>query len=54
MSKLKLKPSKAGLAILREKGKLRTRVAVSFKEGKATTTATKAIVFKLAPRPTSR
>jgi hypothetical protein len=46
--KLLLKPTAAGLAILREKGKLRTRVAVSFKEGKSTTTATKAVVFKLA------
>ncbi len=48
--KLRLKPSAAGLEILREKGKLRARVAVTFKEGSSKKTATKAIVFKLAPR----
>jgi hypothetical protein len=52
--KLRLKPSAAGLEVLREKGKLRARVAVSFKAGRSTTTATKAIVFKLAPRPNRR
>ena len=47
--KLRLKPTTAGLEILREKGKLRARVAVTFKEGSSKTTATKAVVFKLAP-----
>ncbi|HEX5928741.1 MAG TPA: hypothetical protein VFY48_05040 [Solirubrobacterales bacterium] len=48
--KLRLKPSAAGLAILREEGKLRARVAVSFKGGSLKKTATKAVVFRLAPR----
>lgn len=52
--KLLLKPTKPALAILREKGKLRARVAVTFKEGTARTTATKAVTFKLAPRPAPR
>jgi hypothetical protein len=52
--KLRLKPSSAGFAILRKMGRLRARVAVSFKEGGQTTTATKALVFKLAARPTKR
>jgi hypothetical protein len=52
--KLLLKPTKAALATLREKGKLRARVAVTFKEGKSKTTATKAVTFKLAPRPARR
>jgi len=47
--KLLLKPTATALATLREKGKLRARVAVTFKEGVAKTTATKAVVFKLAP-----
>lgn len=48
--KLLLKPTAPALATLREKGKLRARVAVAFKEGGSTSTASKAIVFKLAPR----
>jgi hypothetical protein len=48
--KLLLKPTAAALATLREKGRLRARVAVTFKEGVARATATKAVVFKLAPR----
>lgn len=52
--KLLLRPTKAALATLREKGKLRARVAVSFKDGKSKTTASKAVTFKLAPRPGRR
>jgi len=52
--KLLLKPTSTALATLREKGKLRARVAVTFKEGATKTTATKAVLFKLAPRPACR
>lgn len=52
--KLLLKPTAAALAILREKGRLRARVVVTFKEGASKKTAVKAVVFKLAPRPTKR
>ena len=48
--KLLLKPTAAALVTLREKGRLRTRVAVTFREGGSKTTATKAVVFRLAPR----
>jgi hypothetical protein len=50
--KLRLKPTPAALEILREKHKLRARVAVTFKpSGASATTASKAVVFKLAARP---
>lgn len=53
--KLRLKPTPAALAVLRRKGKLRTPVAVTFKApGAPMATATKAVVFKLAPRPAQR
>jgi hypothetical protein len=52
--KLLLKPTAAAKGILREKGRLRARVAVTFKEGRSTTTATKAVIFKLSPRPARR
>lgn len=52
--KLLLKPTATALATLREKGRLRAKVAVTFREGGSATTATKAVVFRLAPRPTWR
>lgn len=52
--KLLLKPTAAARATLREKGRLRARVAVTFSEGGTKTTATKAVTFKLARRPARR
>ncbi len=52
--KIRLKPTAAARAILRQKHKLRARVAVTFKApGAAATTASAPIVFKLAP-PSAR
>jgi hypothetical protein len=52
--KLLLKPTSAALAALRKHGRLRARVAVAFGEGAAKTTLTKAVVFRLAARPSRR
>jgi hypothetical protein len=52
--KLLLKPTAAAFAALREKGRLRARVAVTFSEGTVKETATKTVVFRLARRPAKR
>ncbi len=53
--KLRLRPTPAALAILRQKGKLRTRIAVTFKApGASLAKAAKSVLFKLAPRPAQR
>lgn len=52
--KLLLKPTAAALASLREKGRLRAKVAVTFKDGTSKKTATKTVVFKLARQPAKR
>ncbi len=50
--KIRLKPTAPALEILRQKHKLRARVAVTFKPARAAAaTATKSVVFKLAPQP---
>lgn len=53
--KLRLKPTAAGRTILARKGRLRAKIRVTFKApGAAAKAATKAVVFKLAPRPNRR
>lgn len=52
--KLRLVPTASARAVLRQKGKLRVKVRVSFKAAAAAKTATKAVVFKLAPPPARR
>lgn len=53
--KLRLKPTAAGRAILRQKGKLRATVKVIFKApGAPAATEAKAVVFKLAAWPARR